>query len=1076
MRLFTASLAALFLAGLALAGLSRLSPTPAAMAQSDEAWALDARWSQDAGPVPAGFVREPSGLAVDADGRVYVADAAHAQVHVRDGDDWVATIGGPGSQPANLVEPRGLAFSGGRLHVADAGARAVKVYQPDGRFVEAWTNLGQPWGIAALSDTTLWVSDRAGDRLLQVDAEGEVLGSLGRSGAEPGQLSGPRGLAAWPDGMLAVLDAGNDRVQVLQPDGSPILLITNTSSLPQMNVGAFGDRGLLLANLRSLRHGDRQTNQLLGSTTAPVPGGFTAVAATGASTDSLPVWATYVHDYVFGLRRMDIERLSSYEDWRGLPGPAGELASPRRLEPIGPDLEVLDAWPRVQRLGPDGRPLGQTQLDPPEEVLPLGSGWILQNDRSLRQTDGLSETWRFQMPERDSWLQGLARDPATGDLYSLDVPDQTLLRLSADGSQALTTSLTTSPTFHAWTDLEWTPDGRLLLVNRSRGELEWRDPDGALTASWPVRGVPLRATADGSGGAFVLTREGWIWRLDASGAIRAWWDAAADAPGRRGAPADLARMADGRLAVADAAADEIRVYARDPQGSPGPAPAGEGCAFLLDKWNQPTEIRLGDSTRVTLTVSGTCFEQGLGADVMLVVDRSGSMQGRKMETARQAAMAFVGEIDFGLSRVGLVTFNNEMQLQQGLSDDPEALIRSIAGFADPANGTNLGGGIQLAAEELATNGRLGVQHIILVMTDGRPEGNVVDADAAAQAAKDAGVQIYSVGFGTDVDPDLMRRIADRPEDYFFAPGAAELARIYTEIARRITGGLLARTATITDVVPSNMLLVESSVRPVHDSYVDNVITWRLADVRDDLELSYEVVPQEIGLHPTNREAWWEYLDGLDVPGRLAFPVPMVRVLGPPDPIYLPFLVKDYCEPTREHADVVMVIDTSSSMAGAKLDAAKAAAVRFVGRLELPRDQAGVVWFNAEAGVARGLGGDRAALEAAIRGIDWTPGTRIDLGLGLALEELRGGARNPENNAVVVLLTDGLNNEGPGPVLEAAARAVGAGIEMYAIGLGADVDRELMVRVAGGERRYFEAVSAGDLERIYQEIAGVIGCR
>jgi len=77
--------------------------------------------------------------------------------------------------------------------------------------------------------------------------------------------------------------------------------------------------------------------------------------------------------------------------------------------------------------------------------------------------------------------------------------------------------------------------------------------------------------------------------------------------------------------------------------------------------------------------------------------------------------------------------------------------------------------------------------------------------------------------------------------------------------------------------------------------------------------------------------------------------------------------------------------------------------------------------------------------------------------------------------VMVVLTDGWNNEGRPPVIAAAARARAAGVLIYTVAFGDDVDHELMRDVAGDPSRAFEALTPADLERIYGEIAGLIAC-
>jgi len=1042
------------------------------VAQAPEAYTLVDRWVGRPVTVPAGFVREPGGVAVAEDGAVYLTDVARGQVHVFDGVGWTLTWGGSG--PGKMGHPHGVAVVGDRVYVADTDGARVAVFDRQGNFVSEWLGVGRPWGLAAMGDDRLLVSDNAGDRLLVVDLLGRVRTVLGGAGAAD-PLSGPKGVAAWPDGEVAVLDAGHRRVAVWARDGTLLREFPNASQLPLMDVGALGNDGLLVAGLRSLTHYNRTSGAALGSNRAPVPGGFAAVAATAlvSGTSDTPVWAAFGHDFLTGLRRFDDLQLRQIQQWEWLPGPPGEMESPRRIAAFPGGLDIVDAWPRVQRLAYDGTPLGQNGIATVADVVPSGAERFVGSGKGIRRFAGDNALWAWTVPFTTSWLVGLDRDPVAADLVTLDMTRQELVRVGDDGALRATASLSTAA-YASFTDLAVRADGSVLIVNRSSSEVEVRSADGTLLGRWPVRGVPLRVAADTSGGAFVLTREGWVWKLAPDGAVVAWWDAAADAGGRRGVPTDLALGPEGRVYVTDGRADEVRVYAEDPDLTGTPGPGGDGCVFIRDKWAAPKRILLGKSVQVTLTVAGTCLGAGQGADIMLVVDRSGSMQGQKMEAARAAAIAFAGEIDFNVSRVGLVVFNSQVQKPLGLTADPGAFVAAVAGFAPPAGGTDIGAAIQLAAQEFSANGRPGVEHILIVMTDGRPEGDVVDADAAADAAKAAGVRIFSIGFGADADPDLMRRIASRPEDYFFAPGAAELSAIYTEIARRITGGVIAPTATITDVVPTNMTYLAGSAVPPVESYSNRVLTWELTDVAGDVALTYRLRPEEVGVWPTNREAWFRYLDGLGMRGRLAFPVPEVEVVAG-RPIYLPVVSKLACRPTAVHADVVIVVDTSSSMAGDKLAAAKAAAELFVDRLRLPLDQAALVSFNRRPTLVLGLTGDRFALRDAIRALNWTPGTVIDAAIDTAAVELGTLRHRRGNNSVIVLLTDGQNNAGPEVVMAAAERARGAEIVIFTVALGDHADRELMRRVAGDDSRAFVALGPADLDRIYEVIAGTIPC-
>lgn len=199
-------------------------------------------------------------------------------------------------------------------------------------------------------------------------------------------------------------------------------------------------------------------------------------------------------------------------------------------------------------------------------------------------------------------------------------------------------------------------------------------------------------------------------------------------------------------------------------------------------------------------------------------------------------------------------------------------------------------------------------------------------------------------------------------------------------------------------------------------------------------------------------------------------------------LYLPLVVREHCAVKHLRADIVLVIDTSSSMAGAKLADAKAAARGFVALTDLAagRDQVAVVQFDQAAVLAQGLGRDRAAIEVTIAGLATRQGTYIDRGLRTAGEELAGPRREPANRAVIVLLTDGRQSTAPGDAepgaeVRAAEEARGAGIVVYTIGLGADVDAAALQTMAGDSRRAFLTPRSADLARIYGEVAQDIAC-
>jgi hypothetical protein len=252
---------------------------------------------------------------------------------------------------------------------------------------------------------------------------------------------------------------------------------------------------------------------------------------------------------------------------------------------------------------------------------------------------------------------------------------------------------------------------------------------------------------------------------------------------------------------------------------------------------------------------------------------------------------------------------------------------------------------------------------------------------------------------------------------------------------------------------------------------------------DTLSMTYTLEPLEVGTWPTNVVASAAYKDALGFDGGLLFPVPQVTVyeLDRRASIYLPILMKGSCPKRERPLDIVLALDTSSSMTeaapggGTKLDAAVVAAGSFLDLLSLGRDRAGLVSFDREAVRRAGLTGDRAVLNQALSGLSSAQGTRIDLGLAEAGATLSAG-RRPDARAVVVLLTDGIQSQGSQQdVLDQATSVKGRGMLLYTIGLGADVQPDLLRQVASSPDRYFPSPSPADLAEIYRQISERLAC-
>src|SRR5690349_15800860 len=129
---------------------------------------------------------------------------------------------------------------------------------------------------------------------------------------------------------------------------------------------------------------------------------------------------------------------------------------------------------------------------------------------------------------------------------------------------------------------------------------------------------------------------------------------------------------------------------------------------------------------------------------------------------------------------------------------------------------------------------------------------------------------------------------------------------------------------------------------------------------------------------------------------------------------------------------VLTIDRSGSMLeGGKMDAAKAAANKFIDLMR-PEDKTGVIVFNTEVQTVQPLTNDKDALHNAINGIQAFEDTAMYDGLMESAAMLRG----VEGRRVIIMLSDGMDNSSQSASDDTHKTVVAAEASVYDIGAGA----------------------------------------
>jgi sugar lactone lactonase YvrE len=165
----------------------------------------------------------PTNVAIGAKGQIYITDGyGNARVHIfSPKGELVRSWGEPGSGPGQFHLPHGIAVDAeGKVYVCDREADRIQIFSPDGEFLSEWTDTQRPTHLCFDSKGNAYVTELAwheGDhnyregekikkyrqaRMSIYDRNGKVLARWGNPDmTEPGSFAAPHGLA---------LDSKND--------------------------------------------------------------------------------------------------------------------------------------------------------------------------------------------------------------------------------------------------------------------------------------------------------------------------------------------------------------------------------------------------------------------------------------------------------------------------------------------------------------------------------------------------------------------------------------------------------------------------------------------------------------------------------------------------------------------------------------------------------------------------------------------------------------------------------------------------------------------------------------------------
>lgn len=194
-----------------------------------------------------------------------------------------------------------------------------------------------------------------------------------------------------------------------------------------------------------------------------------------------------------------------------------------------------------------------------------------------------------------------------------------------------------------------------------------------------------------------------------------------------------------------------------------------------------------------------------GVSVVLVMDISGSMQATdyqptRLESAKKAASSLLANLD-DKDYAGIITFESGATSAAYLSPDKNRVREKLKTIAPKEGSTAIGDGLALAidmAESIPNR-----KKVVILLSDGVNNAGVISPEQAMQFARDRGIQVFTIGLGSEepfilgydwfgtpqyamLDEEILRRIADDTGGkYFKSVDDRTLGEIYSNLNTEI---------------------------------------------------------------------------------------------------------------------------------------------------------------------------------------------------------------------------------------------------------------------------------------------------
>ncbi|MFL6416039.1 MAG: hypothetical protein ACJ74Y_10280 [Bryobacteraceae bacterium] len=297
-------------------------------------------YSGDGGPATEARLKQPSGLALDAAGNLYVADSGQNVVRKIDTNGIITTVAGNGdpslntssgdggpARSAKLTFPTAVTVSAaGDLYISETLGARVRIVSGSSQVINTIAgngtagfsgdngpavnaNLNYPSGIAVDGAGNLYIADRFNNVIREVSSTGiinTVAGQAGQSGGfndgagSGASFSSPYDVAVDRGGAVYVNDSANNRIRRIATDGArTVTTVAGNGSggftgdgSAASNAGLLSPTSITVADTGDLFFVDNAFRAIRRLTSNPAPAVFPLTAIGNSSSLTVTVSAT----------------------------------------------------------------------------------------------------------------------------------------------------------------------------------------------------------------------------------------------------------------------------------------------------------------------------------------------------------------------------------------------------------------------------------------------------------------------------------------------------------------------------------------------------------------------------------------------------------------------------------------------------------------------------------------------------------------------------------------------------------------------------------------------------------------